>query len=94
MTFSDLTNATAHLRSRVIQKEAGLISGTAKVVAAPLKAGYRASVRGNGKVMAPLMFGGAVLGTGAVAKKAIGQTRTYNRGFDPRIQAASMQQVS
>ena len=93
MNFADLARARAQLHQKVLHKEAGVIGMMAKGVTAPLRWGARSAIKRHGKVMGGLMVGGAALGTAAVAGSAVGKSREYNRGFDPRIQNASMQRV-
>lgn len=56
---------------------------------AGLRAGHNtlwsASKRVGGP-LAPLMYGGAIVGTGAAGSAAISKAKEYQRGFDPRIQ--------
>lgn len=67
--------------------------GAGRVAAAPVKAGARSTMKRHGKLMGGLMVGGAALGTAAAAGSAVGKAKEYNRGFDPRIQNASMQRI-
>lgn len=72
----------------VQEKNAGLIT---KAITAPVKAVgkglWGASQRAGGP-LAPLVFGGAALGTVAVAKKSVGQAKNYAQGFNPQLQEA------
>lgn len=75
------------------QVAGAVAKGAGRVAAVPIKAGARSTIKRHGKIMGGLMLGGAALGTAAVAGSAIGKGREYNRGFDPRVQNASMQRV-
>lgn len=75
-------------------RAAGLAArGAGRAAAVPIKAGARSTMKRHGKLMGGLMLGGAALGTAGVAGSAVGKARAYNRGFDPRIQDASMQRI-
>ncbi len=97
MTFSELTKSRRQLNQ--MTKEAGVISA---VAGAPFRLAGKAMM-GGGKALgsglwnaskkqggpfAPLLFGGAVLGTAAAAKKSFGQAKAYNQGFNPQFQSA------
>lgn len=69
------------------------VGTTARAVTAVPRAMARSTMIKHGPIKGSLMVGGtAVLGTGA-AMSAVGKTRSYNRGFDPRIQDAAAQRV-
>jgi hypothetical protein len=82
-------------------KEAGVIS---TIAGAPLRMAGRAAMapakmmgkglwsasKKQGGPLAPLLFGGAVLGTAAAGQKAMGQAKSYSQGFNPNLQAAMM----
>ena len=72
------------------------LKGTGRAAAAPVRGGLRAgwkNVKARHPVAAPLMMGAGLVGIGAAGVSAVGKGRQYNRGFDPRIQDASMQRV-
>jgi hypothetical protein len=89
VTFSELANRRRQLSGMV--KEAGVLGLATKAVTAPVRMAGRglwnASKRTGGP-FAPLLFGGAILGGAAAAKKAIGQAHSYNQGFNPQVQEA------
>lgn len=89
MKFSDLTRARQQLNSFV--KEAGILGLAGKALTAPVKTVghslWNASKKQGGP-FAPLLFGGAVLGGGAIAKKSVGQAKNYGVGFNPQFQEA------
>lgn len=91
MKFSQLTQARSQLSHLVLQKEAGVLGMAARGAMAPVKAVHKglwgASQRAGG-AFAPLLYGGAVIGGGAVAGKAIGQAKSYSQGFNPQLQEA------
>lgn len=67
--------------------------GAGKAALVPFKAMRGAAVRSQGKVVGNLMFAAGTVGLGAAAVGGVQRARKYNRGFDPRIQNASMQRV-
>lgn len=86
--------AAVGLPFRVAGRATGLaVRGAGRAAAAPIKAGARSTMKRHGKLMGGLMLGGAALGTAGVAGSAVGKAREYNRGFDPRIQDASMRRI-
>jgi len=93
MKFSDLARAQSQLRQKALQKEAGVIGTVLRGATALPRAMARGAMNRHGKILGGLMVGGAALGTVGAAKSAIGKGRKYNRGFDPRIQDASMQRI-
>ena len=55
-------------------------------------AGGSSSGRLMGKVLAPVMYGAGVVGTGAAAVHGINKYKQYKQGFDPRLQQAQQAQ--
>jgi hypothetical protein len=75
-------------------RAAGAVAkGVGRVAAAPVKAGARSTMKQNGKLLGGLMVGGAALGTVGAASHAVGKSKEYNRGFDPRMQNVQMQRT-
>jgi len=100
MNFNDLQRRREELRV-LAEKRAGVVTTATKGLAklpfkavggagkAGLKSGHKAlwnASKRTGGPLAPLMYGGALLGTGAAAGSAVSKARKYKRGFDPRIQ--------
>jgi len=77
MNFRQLTEHQSTLRAQVAELEK-----SSSVVGAM----FRGSKRLGGPVLGPMMFGAGALGTVGVAGSALGKSREYSRGFDPRIQ--------
>jgi len=72
------------------------LKGTSKAVTAPAKGALGGAWKNVSKrhpILAPVMMGAGLVGMGAAAAHGAGKARKYNRGFDPRIQAASSQQI-
>lgn len=100
MRFGTITTNQRALRERAsgIDKNAGLIRKALTPVTAPLKAigkgimsgtwdaTKRTSGGGLGKVLAPVMYGAGVMGTGAAAVHGFNKYKQYKQGFDPRLQ--------
>ncbi len=89
MKFSELTQARQRLNS--MAKSAGVLGLAAKAVTTPVMAAgkglWNASKR-QGGALAPLVFGGTILGGAALAQKSIGQAQNYAQGFNPQLQEA------
>jgi len=89
MKFSQLTKARQQLNSLAMEKDAGILGGAVQLATKPVRMAHNAlwgASKGAGGAFAPLLYGGAVLGTGAAAKKAIGQGKNYAHGFNPQFQ--------
>lgn len=91
MKFSQLTRARQQLNSLAMEKEAGVLGTVARVATKPVRMAHNAlwgASKGAGGAFAPLLYGGAVLGGAAAAKKAVGQSKNYAHGFNPQLQDA------
>jgi hypothetical protein len=97
MTFSKLAYNRQFLRALAGEKVAGsfgtamngavgTVGTVARGVAKPLNWAWQKSMKQNGKVFGTIGLGAGLLGAGALAKRAINQTRAAYHGFQPQVQ--------